>query len=474
MERVWQVSGKCLAGLLFAASYATPQAYTISAKSGAVNYVEGIVSLNGNRLSDQAVRATFLGVNDTLSTEDGRAEVLLSPGVFLRIGDNSQIRMVVSSLVNSQVEVMRGEVMLEVAGLQKDNTVQINDHGGSVNIDKNGLYRIIADDPPRVEVLDGKAAVSFGSRTANLGKGKQVVLSEALKTEKFDTKKADDLYAWSNIRSEYNAAASYQAANSIRANSFGAWGGYGFSGWSTPGWYWASGFNSWAWLPGSGAFYSPFGYGFYSPGTVAYAPVVISPVYTGGNFHHRTGERDNAGNPTLHRGPWNGHWAGRPGINAAVPVNPDHPAAVGTMSSSPWANRAARARAAQTFTAADSGFSAANGAAGFGNRGISPGNNAAVSGSTATRSGWSGNGHHAWSGANGASNAGAWSGGNRANGGAGWSGRGGAGGGGGWSGGNRGGGGGGGWSGGGGHAGAAASGGGHAGGTPGASRGGSK
>jgi len=335
MERLWRGSSKLVAGLFFIAGYALPQAYTISAKPGAVNYVEGVAYLNGNRLSEKAIRATFLNPNDTLSTDAGKAEVLLSPGVFLRIGATSQIRMIAPSLVNTQVEVIRGEAMIEVSGLLKDNTVQVTDHGGSITLEKDGLYRITGDDPPRVAVLDGKALVNFGSREFNLGKGREVVISEALKPQKFDTKKSDDLYAWSNVRSEYDAAASYQAAKSVGANSFSGWGGYGFAGFSSPGWYWANGFNSWAWLPGSGAYYSPFGYGFYAPGSVGYAPVVISPVY-GGAF------------------------AGRNGVMASVPLNPNRPAAVGTMTASPAANNAARAMVAQSFAA--SGFHTGSGA----------------------------------------------------------------------------------------------------------------
>lgn len=336
MERRWQSLTGLFAGLFFVVGHAMPQAYTISAKSGAVNYIEGTAYLNGNRLAEKANRATFLLANDTLSTEAGKAEVLLSPGVFLRIGDNSQIRMISPSLVNSQVEVTRGEAMIEVAGLVKDNTVQVVDHGGSITIQRDGLYRIIAEGSPKVDIIEGKALVAFGSREIDLNKGHEALLNDQLKTDKFDPKEPDDLYAWSNIRSQYDAAASYQTASNVGANSFGAWGGYGFGGFAAPGWYWANGFDSWAWLPGAGAFYSPFGYGFYSPGAVAYAPVVWAPVSGGGGY-----------------GPG-------PVRKANVPLNPNHPAAVGAITSSPAANSVARAAAVQSF--AYSGFRTATGA----------------------------------------------------------------------------------------------------------------
>ncbi len=344
MELLCQGSNRVLAGLFFTATCVMPQAYTISAKPGAVNYVEGSAYLDGQRLSEKATRATFLRSNDTLSTDDGKAEVLLSPGVFLRVGRDSQIRMISPSLVNTQLEVSRGEAMLEVSGLVKDNTVQVTDHGAAVTIDKDGLYRFTADPSPAVAVLDGKALVNFGDRETSVGKGREFTFADASKVEKFNTRQEDDLYAWSNVRSQFDAAASYGAARSVSANSFSGWGEYGFGGYglglaSAPGWYWASGFNSWAWLPGSGAFYNPFGYGFYSPGSVAYAPVVYAPV--------------------------SGGFASVGGINAVamrapVPVNPNHPAAVGTIAASPFASQVARAQAAQSFAAA--GFRTASGA----------------------------------------------------------------------------------------------------------------
>ncbi|MBV9034148.1 MAG: hypothetical protein JO182_06610, partial [Acidobacteriaceae bacterium] len=98
MGRVWKRPALVLSGLLMAAVYAMPQAYTISAKPGAINYIEGNAFLNNKPISDKSLKSTFLGANDTLSTDVGKAEVLLTPGVFLRVGENSQVRMISPSL----------------------------------------------------------------------------------------------------------------------------------------------------------------------------------------------------------------------------------------------------------------------------------------------------------------------------------------------------------------------------------------
>jgi hypothetical protein len=386
MKRVLPTGIKILTGLFITAIYAMPQNYTISAKPGGVNYVEGNVFLDGKAISPQNLKATFVNANETISTDIGKAEVLLSPGVFLRLGANSRVRMVSPSLTDTQLELIAGEMMIEADDIVKDSQVTVLDHGGSVLIDRNGLYRFTAGDSAKVAVLEGKANVLNGDRKTEIGKGHEVLLAESgLKAKKFDPKAEDELYAWSNVRSEYNAASSYQAAQDVNASSYGGvWGGYGFSGFSNPGWFWNSGFNSWAWLPGSGAFYSPFGYGFYSPMAVGYAPVMYAPIYGGGGGGgYRRGQL-----PTKAAGTTN--TAG--GRIAAVPVNTAHPPAVATNLASPMASQAARAQSLHSFSS--TGFHTASGAVvPAGRASYGGGSSAHASSGAAPAGSYSGGGH---------------------------------------------------------------------------------
>jgi hypothetical protein len=313
MKRQCHIPVRVFAWLFVAALCAMPQAGTISARPGVVNYIEGTTYINGARLSPKANAKTFLSANDTLSTESGKAEILLTPGVFLRVAGDSEVRMISPSLTRTQVEVAKGEAMVEVAQLVKENDIEVLDHGTDIRLQKIGLYRFTADNPPVAETIEGKARVELGDKTVELSKGRKLILAENAKPQKFDEKQqdnSDDLFAWSKVRDQYDAAASFAAAREVQVNnSFfgGAWGnGFG------PGWFWNSGWNSWAWLPGTGAFFSPFGYGFFSPGYVAYAPVIYSSVY------------------------------GRPG-SVVVPVNPNHPIAtagyhgpINTITGRPW------------------------------------------------------------------------------------------------------------------------------------------
>ena len=88
-------------GIFLNSLCASPQSYTISAKPGVVNYIEGTAYLNDTKLSELANRNTIMSAGDTLSTDSGKAEVLLAPGVFLRIGEQSEIRMISRAGVSS-------------------------------------------------------------------------------------------------------------------------------------------------------------------------------------------------------------------------------------------------------------------------------------------------------------------------------------------------------------------------------------
>ena len=337
MKRVWRSAAEILTGLLVTAMYAMPQSYTISAKPGVVNYVEGNAFINGKQISTKDMKSAFLSANDVLSTDIGKAEVLLTPGVFLRVGDNARVRMISPSLTGTQIELKSGGAMIEVDNLVKENDITVINHGSVTTIQKSGLYRFAADPEPMVAVLDGKASVAVGERKTDLGKGREMVIADNSKVQKFDTKKGDDLYAWSNVRSEYDAASSFQMAKNVNANNYGGggWGDYGYGGWYSPGWFWNSGFNSYSWLPGDGAFYSPFGWGFYGPGVVGYAPLVYAPIYGGGGRgqYWRSGQ---GGVPTK-------------GQTAAVPVNPKSPPAVGHFAASPAQNQTFRSQAVHSF-----------------------------------------------------------------------------------------------------------------------------
>src|ERR1700757_338271 len=84
------------------------------ASPGTVNYVEGQVSLNTQALNAKSVGSALVEPGQSIVTEQGKTEVLLTPGVFLRLGDRSAARIVSAGLTDTRVAVEQGEAMVEV------------------------------------------------------------------------------------------------------------------------------------------------------------------------------------------------------------------------------------------------------------------------------------------------------------------------------------------------------------------------
>src|SRR6202167_837891 len=84
----------------------------ISTHSGVIHYFEGAVYLGDQSLESHLGRFPTVPQGAELRTAEGRAEVLLTPGVFLRMGDRSAIRMVADDLADTQVELEAGSIIV--------------------------------------------------------------------------------------------------------------------------------------------------------------------------------------------------------------------------------------------------------------------------------------------------------------------------------------------------------------------------
>jgi len=264
MKALWSKGWQVVLAMLIAAALSVAKPTTMP-PPGTVNYVEGQVALDGRALSANSAGSALVETNQLLDTGRGNAELLLTPGVFFRVGDNSEVRMVSPGLADTRVELLKGSGMLEVTELFKENDLAVLVDGATTRIEKRGLYDFNAD-LSAVSVLDGKATVSEGGAHLTLGKGHEALLAngQALKSQKLNKEaiETDPLYRWSSLRSQYEAEANLDAARTVVVNG----------GWYGPGWYWDPYWNFYSFLPGAGMLYSPFGWGFYSPGWAWRAP----------------------------------------------------------------------------------------------------------------------------------------------------------------------------------------------------------
>ncbi len=156
--------------------------------------------------------------------------------------------------------------MVEVTQIQRENNLEVTQDGASTRLLKLGLYDFDADNQT-VRVFDGEAMVTEGSRRVKVKAGHEVSVAGdgVSKATSFDKKafESDALYRWSSLRSAYLAEANADVAPSYE---------YGGAGLIQASRYWDPWFDAYTFIPGDGIFYSPFGWGFYSPFYAGWGP----------------------------------------------------------------------------------------------------------------------------------------------------------------------------------------------------------
>ncbi|KAA6462048.1 FecR domain-containing protein [Acidobacteria bacterium AB60] len=247
------------------------------ARPGTINYVEGAAYVNGQQIDPRQIGNIDLNQGQELTTGKGKAEILLTPGVFLRVDDNSAVKMISPDLTLTQVEIDKGRAGIEVDEIHDQNNLQVIDAGVTTRLKKTGYYEFDANHP-EVMVYKGKADVGIDGNKGKEVKGNHELaldgdngksLAQEKPTSFHADANSDELANWSRLRSQYLAEANNELAPQ-----------YGESGYY-PGWYWNPYGLGYTFI-GAGPLYSPWGWGFY-------------PFGWGGLY-----------------GGWGGGWYGRP------------------------------------------------------------------------------------------------------------------------------------------------------------------
>lgn len=240
--------------------------YVISARAGVINYTTGPVSYrpssdpNWSSLSGaEAMSLPRLSEGDHLKTEAwGKAEVLLSPGSYLRLGRSAEIMMLSTDLAATAFELLTGSAILEVGNLQKGFSISVRTPHTVVKIKKDGLYRIdVAPDGTRLIVRKGEAWILQTDGTLKKIKKNNTVLvsTQSAEIAKLSRAQQDEFDLWSADRAELLLAAN-QAV--LRRSRY--WSGVNFWG-ST--WVYDPFFGCYTFLPWGYPFWSVYGFGYY-------------------------------------------------------------------------------------------------------------------------------------------------------------------------------------------------------------------
>ncbi len=294
-----------VAVLLLCSGFTATAQTIISAHSGTVHLAEGAVSIDGKPVVQKFGTFPEWKEKSELRTEQGRVEILLTPGVFLRVGENSAVRMLDNRLSATRVELVSGQAVVESDDPMKENAVTLVFGDYEVRVRKSSVFAIESS-PAQLKVYHGEASVAYQGNVVNVKSGRLLPFTAALAMEKFDAKEGDALTRWSRRRSEYVAAANMSSAKSLKDNG---------SSWSAGNWYYNPYYSMYTYIPGRGVSWSPYGFGYFSPYSV-YGYLPYNNGY--GNSYYGNGNYNAGGGLNAGRA---GDQSGSFGRSASVGLN---------------------------------------------------------------------------------------------------------------------------------------------------------
>jgi hypothetical protein len=244
----------------------------ISAHSGLIHFADGSVFLDDQRVEQKAGKFDQMKNGSELRTEDGRAEVLLTPGTFLRIGANSEIRMISNELDNTRVELLKGSAVLDQGSdTLANSSVTVLYNLDQVHIKKPGRYRFDSE-PPQIKVETGDVEVTAADgKSVEAGAGYAVALESKLTARKLLSDSGfsnpDDLDHWDSARDHSVADSNLQAAAASDLSS-------AIDGWQNDPDAVLQSLGIPPYPPGMSSFIPPYGYG---SGSGLYGPGLYGP-----------------------------------------------------------------------------------------------------------------------------------------------------------------------------------------------------
>jgi hypothetical protein len=290
MKPVW-IAGLLAAILALSAIPALAQP-VISAKSGLISYVEGKVYLGDQLVEPSPTHFPDVKENAVVRTAQGRAEVLLTPGVVLRLGENGSFKMLTNRLIDTRLELLTGSAVVEADDIAKDTNVTLVCKDGTVSLTKKGLYRFDTA-PARLKVFEGLASAQVAGQNVEVASGKMLSLGGTIASvEKFDKEDTDSLDNWSRRRGELVAMANVSAAKQVHDSGCAGYSGLSFvtptsssqpcsSDPCAPGWRYNPWYGMITYIPCGGGVWSPYGYRYWSPGMVTRAYYAPPPSFNG-------------------------------------------------------------------------------------------------------------------------------------------------------------------------------------------------
>ena len=243
--------------------------FLISAKAGGINAVTGQarVHARGQTEWQQLMITDDLDSGDHVQTAgDGRVEILLNPGSYLRVGGNSEIELANNSLENLEVRLLRGTAIVEATG--GDGTellINISTPHTKLAIVRDGLYRLNVVPNDATELIVRKGRVIVNDSHAKIKAGNKVIFSATnvvvAKLTGDEKKQKDEVENWSKERGQMLAKANRRISDQMLNSAFASYPSpLGLFGYRNSGlWFFNSRSSCYTFLPFGGGWGSPYG-----------------------------------------------------------------------------------------------------------------------------------------------------------------------------------------------------------------------
>ncbi len=244
--------------------------FVISARAGGVNAVTGraTVLTQGNTVWEQLTITEDLQTGDVVKTDtDGRVEMLLNPGSYLRLGENSEFELINTSLDNLEIKLLRGTAVVEATGADDSKMeIHISTPHAKLAIVRRGLYRLNVVPGDNTELIVRKGRVMLDRSQTKINGGNKVVFSNetffVAKMQKVDKKNFDGFDTWSKDRSETLAEANRKIRgremSALMASARDRWF-QNYTASSSGFWYFNSRFSCYTFVPFYMGWGSPYG-----------------------------------------------------------------------------------------------------------------------------------------------------------------------------------------------------------------------
>jgi hypothetical protein len=244
------------------------QVYVISAKAGGVSYATGSVRVDRISTKTRHVLAKGDEINDgdVISVgETGNAEVLLNPGSFLRLAENTELQFTDTNLESLLLKMKSGSALIEASAIGVNGAdIQIVTPQSTISLEKSGIYRVNVSGT-QTEVLVWKGAATVGNQIVKAGRIAVLQKGSTVAVAKFDKDESrDGLDVWSKTRAKDLAKLNTKIKSRDLTRAFSGFSN-GFYSSNRFGGYWA--FNrltgTYCYVPSGYDYWSsPYGYSY--------------------------------------------------------------------------------------------------------------------------------------------------------------------------------------------------------------------